>query len=68
MIRLSNHPTLDFLESVDVNVMMMMVMITALFRFLCVCAGTNLPYIHLWCSNILERGLRASFVLSVKGT
>lgn len=68
MIRLSNQPALALLESMDVNAMMAALMITALFRFLCVCAGTRLHYIYLWHGNILKCGLRASFVLSVKGT
>lgn len=44
MIRLSYHPTLTFLESVDVNVMMMAMMITALFKFLCL--WRHQPAIH----------------------
>lgn len=49
-------------------IMLMVMMITALFRFLCDCASSSLPHIHLQWSNILQCGLRASFVLSVTGS
>lgn len=72
MIRLCNHPTLTYfffvggVGSVDGNMMMMVMMITALFRFLCLWRHQSASI----CGFLifLKYVLGASFVLSVKGT